>query len=69
MTCQDKSLLAPGLASTSVISRYRQIIRKRAVLMFAVYACWHCCVSVCYQRWRWLSSGRLQVVLDGVIAV
>lgn len=37
--------------------------------MFAVYACCHCCVSVCYQRWRWLSSGRLQVVLDGVIAV
>ncbi|HBC0212932.1 TPA: iron ABC transporter permease [Salmonella enterica subsp. enterica serovar Napoli] len=36
MTCQDKSLLAPGLASTPVIPRYRQIIRKRAVLMLAI---------------------------------
>ncbi|AUX98609.1 ABC transporter ATP-binding protein [Salmonella enterica] len=36
MTCQDKSLLAPALASTPVIPRYRQIIRKRAVLMLAI---------------------------------
>ncbi|EHC52962.1 putative ABC transport protein [Salmonella enterica subsp. enterica serovar Give str. S5-487] len=36
MTCQDKSLLAPGFASTPVIPRYRQIIRKRAVLMLAI---------------------------------
>lgn len=36
MTCQDKSLLAPALASTPVIPRYRQIIRKRAVLMLVI---------------------------------
>lgn len=36
MTCQDKSLLAPTLASTPIIPRYRQIIRKRAVLMLAI---------------------------------
>ncbi len=36
MTCQDKSLLAPALASTPVIPRYRQLIRKRAVLMLAI---------------------------------
>lgn len=36
MTCQDKSLLAPGFASTPVIPRYRQLIRKRAVLMLAI---------------------------------
>lgn len=36
MTCQDKSLLAPRLASAPVMPRYHQIMRKRGVLMLAI---------------------------------